>query len=310
MPVELPPGRPGNLSPEQEAKLKEFWDALFSIVGILSSRNSIDSFGTTGDSTADSVGDPRKSRSRLGGLLGRKKNHEGNASETDDKHGQTKEFKQALAEMNPEQLRRCLWEFTKGDDPDGLLLRFLRARKWNVHDALIMLVSTMHWRGRVVHLDDRLMASGEAGALEAASTGTGEQKKDGEGFMQQLRMGKSFLHGADREGRPICFVRVRLHRQGEQSEASLENYTVYTIETARFLLRPPIDTAVSSCKLFYSLLHSGTLEPVRSTPISNFKCTNFRRTLRLLPRSVAYIPIPSEPFNHVAKYFYSASSST
>jgi hypothetical protein len=40
-------------------------------------------------------------------------------------------------------------------------------------------------------------------------------------------------------------VRARLHKAGEQSEESLERFTVYTIETARMLLRPPIDTAVS-----------------------------------------------------------------
>jgi hypothetical protein len=68
-----------------------------------------------------------------------------------------------------------------------------------------------------------------------------------EGFMKQLRMGKSFLHGVDKEGRPICVVRVRLHKQGDQSEQSLERYTIYIIETARLMLRSPVDTA---CVLF------------------------------------------------------------
>jgi len=68
-----------------------------------------------------------------------------------------------------------------------------------------------------------------------------------EGFMKQLRMGKTFLHGVDKEGRPICVVRVRLHKQGDQSEQSLERYTIYIIETARLMLRSPVDTA---CVLF------------------------------------------------------------
>lgn len=41
----------------------------------------------------------------------------------------------------------------------------------------------------------------------------------------------------------MCFVRVRLHKQGEQSEESLERYTVFIIESARMLLSPPVDTA-------------------------------------------------------------------
>ena len=58
-------------------------------------------------------------------------------------------------------------------------------------------------------------------------------------------MGKSYLHGLDNAGRPMCIVRARLHKAGEQTEESLERFTVYTIETARLFLRPPIDTAVS-----------------------------------------------------------------
>lgn len=64
-----------------------------------------------------------------------------------------------------------------------------------------------------------------------------------EGFMKQLRLGKSFLHGVDKEGRPICFVRVRLHHAADQDEASLEKFTIYTMETARLMLRSPVDTA-------------------------------------------------------------------
>jgi len=36
---------------------------------------------------------------------------------------------------------------------------------------------------------------------------------------------------------------VRLHRQGEHLERALERNTVYLIETARLLLKPPVDTA-------------------------------------------------------------------
>lgn len=68
-----------------------------------------------------------------------------------------------------------------------------------------------------------------------------------EEFMKQLRMGKSFLHGTDKDGRPICFVRVRLHKQADQSERVLERFTIYTMETARLMLRTPVDTA---CVLF------------------------------------------------------------
>jgi len=97
-----------------------------------------------------------------------------------------------------------------------------------------------------MHVDDRIVKVGELGALEeAAKTTDAGAKKNHDDFLTQLRMGKSYLHGLDNVGRPMCIVRARLHKAGEQTDESLERFTVYTIETARLLLRPPIDTAVS-----------------------------------------------------------------
>ena len=92
-------------------------------------------------------------------------------------------------------------------------------------------------------VDDDIVKRGEGGAVEDSQSSNSGVKREGHDFLQQLRMGKSFLHGTDKEGRPICFVRVRLHKQGEQTEPSLERYTVYTIETARLLLSGNVDTA-------------------------------------------------------------------
>lgn len=163
-------------------------------------------------------------------------------STDDDKHGQNAGFRAALADIAPEELRQVFWSMVKHDHPDALLLRFLRARKWDVDQALVMMISTMHWRRAELHVDDDIIKNGELGALENTS-GDAKWQKNNQDFLAQLRMGKSFLHGLDGQGRPMCFVRARLHKQGEQTEESLERFTVYTIETARMLLRPPIDTA-------------------------------------------------------------------
>jgi hypothetical protein len=59
-----------------------------------------------------------------------------------------------------------------------------------------------------------------------------------------MRMGKSYVHGVDKAGRPICVARVRLHRPGAQSEEALERYIVHVIESVRLMLVPPVETAV------------------------------------------------------------------
>jgi len=237
MPATILPGRPGNLTPDQEARLRELWLALMALSGAAPGPTP-----HVDDSHSVDAGEKRKSR--FGGLLGRRKADDDAVSDPEDKHNQVQEYKQALKDQTPAQLRESFWSFSKADDPDAMLLRFLRARKWDVQKALVMMVSTVHWRGQVVHLDDEIMPSGEGGAHRAEQTGSAAAKKRGGDFLAQMRLGKSFIHGTDKDGRPMCFVRVRLHKQGEQSEESLERFTVFTIETARMMLRPPVDTAV------------------------------------------------------------------
>ncbi|CZT18666.1 related to CRAL/TRIO domain protein [Ramularia collo-cygni] len=242
MAPQMPPGRPGNLTPEQEDKLKEMWAATLDVFGVAHEH------AATASTTAAPVDTPdkKKKKGRLG-LFSKKGKDDDQADAgggvNNDKHGQTKEFEQALASQTPEALREAFWSMSKHDHPDALLLRFLRARKWDVQAALVMLISTMHWRSEEMHVDDDIMIHGEGHAIQETRSGNAAEKKEGEDFMAQLRMGKSFLHGADKDGRPCCYVRVRLHRQGEQSEKSLERFTVFTIETARMLLRAPVDTA-------------------------------------------------------------------
>ncbi|KAH7394084.1 hypothetical protein DE146DRAFT_698282 [Phaeosphaeria sp. MPI-PUGE-AT-0046c] len=263
-----PAGRPGTLTSEEEKKLRELWALTMKVFGVIAGAEEAQSTETaaavpasTSDSASDKDGKKDKKKSRLN-VFKRHKDEKAvdpkatpsgtatpsdisslSISADDDKFGQTAEFKAAIANTPPEELRRAFWSMVKHDHPDALLLRFLRARKWDVEKALIMMISTMHWRLDEMHVDDEIVKNGELKAMEDIKATDAKVKKNSEDFLTQLRMGKSYLHGLDNEGRPMCFVRARLHRAGEQTEESLERFTVYTIETARMLLRPPIDTA-------------------------------------------------------------------
>lgn len=276
----IPPGRPETLTPEQEQVLKEFWLASFVVFGVATTlpknlsilgtdpsttasstdltASTTPSETTTSTTTTDttpaaSVNEKKKSTSRFWSRSSKKETPTPQSTTTtgtapdialaatiakaegaQDKYGQSKQFKKILESMRPGELREAFWDMVKHDNPDGLLLRFLRARKWDVDDALFMMVSTMHWRLKEAKVEE-LNKTGEEMAL----------KNGQNGFLNQIRMGKSFLHGTDKEGRPICTVRVKLHRKSDQTEKDLENYTVYIMETARLMLKHPVDTAVS-----------------------------------------------------------------
>lgn len=264
-----PPGRPGTLTPEEERKLCELWAVTMKVFGVEPLRESLEEANGTdapasapppaSETPAEKDGKKDKKKSRLNVFRRHKGEKEadsttasGNStpsdisslsiSAEDDKFGQTADFKAAIANTPPQELRRAFWSMVKQDHPDALLLRFLRARKWDVEKALVMMISTMHWRLDEMHVDDDIVKNGELAAAQSKDVDA-KAKKNAEDFLTQLRMGKSYLHGLDSEGRPMCFVRARLHKAGEQTEESLERFTVYTIETARMLLRPPIDTA-------------------------------------------------------------------
>ncbi|PTB62495.1 hypothetical protein BBK36DRAFT_1136598 [Trichoderma citrinoviride] len=244
MPDQIAPGRVGNLTPEQEEKLRQLWQSFFQLCGILDDNGAASADAAAREKAEAAEADGQKKR-RFGVFKRKGNDKSSSSSETveDDKYGQNKHFQEVLASHSPEAIRETFWSMVKHDHPDALALRFLRARKWDVDKALVMMVSTMSWRHSDMKVDSDIMANGEGGALATAQEGTGDAKKVAEDFLAQLRMGKSFLHGVDKQGRPLCVVRVRLHRQGEQCEESLERYTVYLIETARMVLRPPVDTA-------------------------------------------------------------------
>ncbi|RYO85089.1 hypothetical protein DL766_004016 [Monosporascus sp. MC13-8B] len=253
--MEALPGRPGNLTPEQEEKLRKFWELFLQVCGVVGGEDPTEAAAAEPGKAAAGPEKGKKKRHMALFKKKDKKDKESSGSEKilspecvkaddpNDKWGENKAYQEVLAKHSPETIRNTIWSMVKHDHPDALLLRFLRARKWDVQKALIMLLSTMNWRAAEAHVDDDIMLHGEALAVEQEQSSEEAIKKTGADFLAQMRMGKSFIHGMDKSGRPICIVRAALHRAGEQSEESLERYTVYLIETSRLLLKPPADTA-------------------------------------------------------------------
>jgi hypothetical protein len=250
MATNIPSGRPETLTAAEEKKLREFWTATFKICGV--------SIHENGEADTDSIKTDTKVKKkkgflrRLAGGGGSSSDEVASGPDSNDKFGQVKDYNDALASMSPEEIRDSIWNMVKVENPDAILLRFLRARKWDVQKALVMMISTMTWRAKDMHVDDDIMKNGELVILDGTGVVDPARKKLANEMKLQLVTGKSFLHGLDKEGRPMCFIRVRLHRPGEQDIQSIERFTVFQIETARLMMEHPIDTAVCTidCPIF------------------------------------------------------------
>ncbi|KAF9097058.1 hypothetical protein BGX23_009860 [Mortierella sp. AD031] len=130
---------------------------------------------------------------------------------------------------SPIEYQTAFWSFVQAEHPDTTVLRFLRARKWNVEKAMEMLVLALEWR---ITMDvEEVVQDGEE-ALEARYPG----------FLDQLKNGKVIFRGHDRQGRPLCLLDPSLHNPNAQSQQAVQKLSIYVIETARLMLRPPTET--------------------------------------------------------------------
>jgi hypothetical protein len=250
MATQVEEGYVGNITSDQEKKLQYFWLLLLFACDYETANLS-----DTLKSSSASV----QSAGRRFSLLGRT---ESNISTSDENKADfktaisniltqlgssKKEVSKVMIDLNqmpPEDLRRALHLMLKQEHPDSLVLRFLRARKWNVSKAFEMFVLAITWRHKEIGVDDKVLPYGESQEAERCRSENAAEQKKGDDFMKQLRVGKHFAHGRDALGRPIGVVRVRLHQPGTQSEEQLERFIVHVLETSRLVLIPPVETSV------------------------------------------------------------------
>lgn len=133
-----------------------------------------------------------------------------------------------LKEYGKDSLRDTFWRFVKFDDPDTIMLRFLRARKWDVTRAVAMLAGCLKWR-----LDTQIEEYVKGGDLKNGA--------EVEKFLDQQRSGKTYALGAALNEQPICYIHVRKHFTYGQPGKSMQTYVIYAMESFRLLMMPPND---------------------------------------------------------------------
>lgn len=204
------------LTTEQEAKLMELWALIIELLSVEESRESWVMGEVSGGRSKSSSSD-RKKQQQLAEVLSK------NAS-THSIDSITSTSSTRTQMMNEHPLTEEFWHQLATDDPDVLLLRFLRARKWNVLDAFFMFFEALKWR-RAFGVHD-MLKKGDVKAVKR----------------ELLDGGKGYFYGYDHDGRLIVILPARKHDRYAQTLEENMAHTVMLMETGRRMMRPGVET--------------------------------------------------------------------
>ncbi|KAI8139457.1 CRAL-TRIO domain-containing protein [Fennellomyces sp. T-0311] len=224
-------GHLGHLTDAQTAMLKKMWTRLYTL------------FEQAGDPNSKPAPKKTEEPKKSGGFFSRGKKEPAETTElfigaTTDPQWLSLPLEKAIPLIPGSKLQGTFWNMVQTDNPDAVVLRFLRARKWDFDAAYNMLINTLRWR--LVMRIDEVVALGETGIhdeLEKLKPGMGES------FIWNLKSGKAYLGGPDKEGRGICFINVRFHHKEDQVPEVIKLLTMYVMENSRLVVGQPMETA-------------------------------------------------------------------
>ncbi|KAK3837841.1 MAG: CRAL-TRIO domain-containing protein [Linnemannia elongata] len=232
--IMTPPGTGyiDNLTPDQTAVLKEVWSIIFHIADSGEAVVPSDMMREVEKEALSGKGaqTPTVQAAAKAGWFSGNKSVQAEEAAKAEGHGQGM-AKISLEDLglSVDKLRPILWDNVMGDHPDALVLRFIRARKWNTINALSMMFKAFKWR-----LDEDIPAVKYSSDIQL-----NDQNPK---FFEQLEMGKFYIKGTDVDGRMVAYLNVRLHHPSDQPPKTLEKLTIYVMECGRVMVEHPVET--------------------------------------------------------------------
>ncbi|CAO3670867.1 unnamed protein product [Rhizopus stolonifer] len=211
-----------NLTPTQMDELKKMWIRLINLFEQKAHDDDTSSKGST-----RSKAGKRTPVERTDLFLG----------STIDPTWMTLPLEKALPLIPGRLFYTTFWNMVSTDNPDAVVLRFLRSRKWKLEAAYNLLTETLRWR-LYMRLDD-IVSLGESGIRNELNR---LKPKLGDCFMKQIISQKVYLSGPDKYNRPICTINVRKHYKEDQPFEIIQILTLYFFETIRLLVHQPLET--------------------------------------------------------------------
>ena len=205
----------GNLNADQKSKLSFMWDLVFTVL------NHPDKAVKGEFSEEDELG-----------------HHDAHLSKQDQQKQakSLKEEQEALQELfathGVEEFHDQLWFLFGPDIPDMIMLKFLRARKWNVHRAFAMLCKCVKWR-----IESDVMGIVAKGDL-------GLSREDPTYAIQGPAEKVYSLGYSDKNVMPVIMIHVKNHIAAAQPAETMTKFVISAAETFRTLVVYPNDKVI------------------------------------------------------------------
>ncbi|PWN21942.1 CRAL/TRIO domain-containing protein, partial [Microstroma glucosiphilum] len=204
-----------NLDPWQQQALFDLWTRFFRLCRVQ-------------QGTQDSAEDLKPNNSPWKASL---PSDAGSTSSRKGKHlSELKEMRNFLHKYGGQRLRKVFWQMVKGEHPDAIMLRCLRARKWDIDRALAILGAIAAWR-----VEERVEEIAQGGEARLAQT---------RGGINVHQKGISYAHGAAINGEPIYIIEVGRHYSSSQTQEELKQKIILDLETLASLMPPPVERKV------------------------------------------------------------------
>ncbi|RCK66642.1 Phosphatidylinositol transfer protein CSR1 [Candida viswanathii] len=147
-----------------------------------------------------------------------------------------------LQTLNVKEQHTALTRVPRNDLIDNLLLRFIRARKWDSEKAIEMMFKSLQWRSTEFPADIWAMEG------DAPSYLNGTNK----GFVHNFTTEKSWIKGRDKNNNPIFMFQAKKHFTADAPLEQNQRYAIVTIEWVRLFLRE-VSESVDTCTIVFDL---------------------------------------------------------
>ncbi|CAK9439990.1 uncharacterized protein LODBEIA_P40900 [Lodderomyces beijingensis] len=147
-----------------------------------------------------------------------------------------------FSQYNAREIHSALYKVTRNDLYDNLILKFVRARKWDTEKAIEMLTKSLNWRANEMPSDDWVME----GDAPSYCNGTNQ------GFIKNFTTEKSWIKGRDKNNNPIFTFQAKKHLTSDSPLPQNQRYAVVTIEWVRLFLRE-VSESVDTCTIVFDL---------------------------------------------------------